>query len=61
MNRIIFMPRKRRENIRCAALAVAVGVLFVLGGIMAIDSLEYETTGQCRDCVLLPIVNGSVK
>lgn len=28
------------------------GLLTVL--VMAIDALEYEITGQCRDCVVLP-------
>jgi len=61
MSRIVFLPRKRRAKVKIAAMAVAVAVIFVLGGIMAIDALEFETTGQCRDCVLLPLVNGSVK
>src|SRR5690625_3715752 len=51
MSRIVFLPRKRRAKFRCAAMAVAVAVIFVLGGIMAIDALEFEATGQCRDCV----------
>lgn len=42
--------------IRDLSAMALIAALFMLGGVLAIDALEWEQTGSCRDCILLTAI-----
>jgi len=39
---------------KTAALSVITALLWVACAVLVLDALEWESTGECRECVVLP-------